>query len=343
MAIPPAPPVLAPMLAGGTRVPRDLAGHLVEPKWDGVRVIVTVHGGAVRLTSRNGRDVTSHYPELASLASVLGGRSAVLDAEVVTFDGRGRPSFQQLQRRMHVGSPGPDLVAQVPVEGIVFDLLWLDGEALTGRTTRRRRDALEELGIDVPPWRTTPLMPPAPVDELLEACRRVGMEGYMIKRADAPYLPGRRSPAWVKLKCVRRRELVVGGWVAGSGGRKGSIGSLAVGLYGLDRGTGGSDGRLRFTGAVGSGLTEAWIRQLTTVFERTARTDNPFAETLDGVRFVEPLLVAEVGYSQITEGGTLRHPTLQGFRTDLDPSAVVAEADLQDAFDLRPPSLRVRL
>lgn len=343
MATPPAPPVLAPMLAGGTRAPRDLAGHLVEPKWDGVRVIVTVHGGTVRLTSRNGRDVTSHYPELAGLAAALGGRSAVLDAEVVAFDDRGRPSFQQLQRRMHVSSPAPDLVARVPVEGIVFDLLWLDGEALTGRSTRRRRAALEELGIDAPHWRTTPLMPPAPVDELLEACRRVGMEGCMVKRADAPYLPGRRSSAWVKLKCVRRRELVVGGWVPGSGGRRGSIGSLAVGLYGLDRSTGGSDGRLRFTGAVGSGLTEDWIRQLTTVFERTARTENPFAEPLDGVRFVEPRLVAEVGYSQVTEGGTLRHPTLQGFRTDLDPASIVADEDLQAAFDLRPPGWRVRL
>ena len=331
------------MLAGGSAAPRDLAGYVLEPKWDGVRVIATVHEGTVTLASRNARDVTSHYPELTSLATILGDRSAVLDAEVVAFDERGRPSFQRLQRRMHVASPSADLRRRVPVEGIAFDLLWLDGETLTGRTTTQRRRALEELAVDAPPWRTTPLLPAAPVDELLRACREVGMEGCMVKRADAPYLPGRRSSAWIKLKCVERRELVVGGWVPGQRGRRGSIGSLAVGLYGLDRDTGGSDGRLRFAGAVGSGLTDDWIRQLTAVFERTASDESPFAERVEGVRFVEPLLVAEVGYSQLTEGGTLRHPTLQGFRTDVDPAAIVADEDLQATFDRRPAGWRVRL
>ena len=337
------PPVLAPMLAGGSTPPRTLEGWLVEPKWDGIRVVVTVHDGRVRLTSRNGNDVTSAYPELAGLGTALHGRSAVLDGEVVTFDDRGRPSFQRLQRRMHVRSPAPDLVQEVPVETILFDVLWVDGELLTGRPTKDRRQTLEALGVDAPCWRITPLMPPAPVDELLAACRQVGLEGYMLKRADAPYLPGRRSPSWVKLKCVQRREMVVGGWLPGSGGRSGSVGSLAVGVYGLDRATGGSDGRLRFAGAVGSGLTEDWIRQLKTVFERAAREDNPFAERLLGVRFVEPVLVAEVGYSHITEGGTLRHPTLQGFRTDLVPAEVVADEELQAAFDTRPPEVRIRL
>ena len=331
------------MLAGGSTPPRDLTGWSVEPKWDGVRVMVTVHDGSVRLTSRNGNDVTAAYPELAGLAAAPGGRSAVLDGEVVTFDERGRPSFQRLQRRMHVRSPSPELLREVPVEAILFDLLWLDGELLTGRPTRERRQALEELGVDAPSWRLTPLLPPAPADELLRACQEVGLEGYMLKRAEAPYLPGRRSPAWVKLKCIQRREMVVGGWLPGSGGRTGSIGSMAVGLYGLDRASGGSTGLLHFAGAVGSGLTEDWIRQLKAVFERAATTESPFAERLSGVHFVEPVLVAEVGYSHITEGGTLRHPTLQGFRTDLDPARVVADEELQDAFDARPPNLRVRL
>jgi bifunctional non-homologous end joining protein LigD len=331
------------MLAGSSTAPRTLEGWLVEPKWDGVRVMVTVHDGRVRLTSRNGNDVTAAYPELAGLAAALEGRSAVLDGEVVTFDDRGRPSFQRLQRRMHVRSPAADLVGEVPVEAILFDVLWVEGELLTGRPTTERRRVLEGLGIDTPCWRVTPLMPPAPVDELLRACQQVGLEGYMLKRADAAYLPGRRSTAWVKLKCVQRREMVVGGWLPGQGGRSGSVGSLAVGLYGLDRATGRSDGRLHFAGAVGSGLTEDWIRQLTSVFDRAARDDNPFAERLIGVRFVEPVLVAEVGYSHVTEGGTLRHPTLQGFRTDLDPAEVVADEELQAAFDARPPQVRIRL
>lgn len=331
------------MLAGSTPPPRDLTGHLIEPKWDGVRVIVTVHGGGVRLASRNGRDVTSHYPELTGLADALAGRSAVLDGEVVTFDQRGLPSFQRLQRRMHVREPPPDLLHRVPVEAMLFDVLWLDGELLADHPQRERRSRLEDLGLDGPAWHTTPLLPPAPVDELLRACDEVGMEGYIVKRGDAAYLPGRRSSAWVKLKCVQRREVVVGGWAAGRKGRAGSIGSLAVGLHGLDTATGASNGRLHYAGQVGSGLSDDWIRQLTVVFERTATTDNPFVEQLVGVAFVEPRLVAEVAYNEVTQAGTLRQPSLQGFRTDIDPLEVLADEPLQAAFDRRPEGVRIRL
>lgn len=332
------------MLATGTAPPRDLTGYLLEPKWDGVRLIVTVHDGAVRLVTRNARDVSSHYPELAGLAAAVDGRSAVLDGEVVTFDERGCTSFQKLQQRMHVAKPSRVLMSAVPVKLMLFDLLWLDGEQLTGLVQLERRRRLEELPLEAPCWHLTPLLPHAPVDELLRAGDKVGLEGYMIKRGDATYLPGRRSSAWARLKCIQRRELVVGGWVEGQGGRTGSIGSLAVGLHGLDRATGRSDGGgLRYVGTVGSGLTEDWIRQLTTVAKRLATDESPFAEQLMGVHFLEPRLVAEVAYTLVTDGGTFRHPTLQGFRTDLDPDQVVADEALQDVFDRRPPSLRIRV
>jgi len=163
------------------------------------------------------------------------------------------------------------------------------------------------------------------------------------KRADAPYLPGRRSTAWIKVKCIRRREFVVGGWTPGQGGRHGSIGSLAVGCYGLDPATGRSDRRLHYVGLVGSGLSEATIGQLVAVFARAGVDASPFAEQLVGdVRFVQPVLVAEVAYNEVTEGGTLRQPSLQGFRTDLDPLEVVADEQLQEAFDRRPPVLKIR-
>ena len=337
------PPVLAPMLATVAPPPRDMAGYQIEPKWDGVRVIATVHRDRLRLASRNGNDVTSHYPELAALGTALHGRSAVLDAEVVTFDQRGATSFQQLQRRMHVASPPPDLVAAVPAVAMFFDVLWLDGELLTALPQHERRRRLEALGLEGPSWHLTPLVPAAPPDELLRAGAAVGMEGYVFKRVDAAYLPGRRSSAWIKLKCIHRRELVVGGWVPGKSGRSGSIGSLAVGLHGLDRRTGTGEGPLRYLGTVGSGLTDDWIRQLTTVAERLGTDENPFAEHLEGVHFVEPRLVAEVAYTMVTDGGTLRHPTLQGFRTDLDPASVVADEELQDVLDRRPSDLRIRV
>ena len=332
------------MLASSTAPPPTFDGWFIEPKWDGVRAIVTVHDGTASIASRLGNDVTGGYPELEALAAALGGRSAVLDGEIVAFDERtGRPSFQRLQRRMHVRSPGAQLRREVPVQLLLFDVLWLDGELVTGRPQSERRKVLEALALDGPAWHTSPLIPPAPADELLAACREVGMEGYVAKRADGPYIPGRRSSAWIKVKCIKRREFVVGGWSAGQGGRSGSIGSMAVGCWGLDSAAGTSTGRLHYVGLVGSGLSQDLIRQLTEVFSRTARDDSPFAEKLIGkLHFVEPLLVAEVAYSEVTESGTLRQPSLQGFRTDLDANEVLADEDLQVVIDRRPLQIRIR-
>ncbi len=153
----------------------------------------------------------------------------------MAFDGRtGRPRFQRLQRRIHVRSPSAQLRRDVPVQLLVFDVLWLDGELMAERPQAERREVLEGLGLDGPCWHTSPLIPPAPPEDLLAACREIGMEGYVAKRADAPYVPGRRSSAWIKVKCIKRREFVVGGWSPGQGGRSGSIGSLALGCWGLD-------------------------------------------------------------------------------------------------------------
>ena len=340
----PAPPELAPMLAASTTPPPTFDGWLIEPKWDGVRAIVTVHDGSVTIASRLGNDVTGGYPELAALADALGGRSAVLDGEIVAFDERtGLASFQRLQRRMHVRSPSAQLRRDVPVQLLLFDVLWLDGELVAERPQAERRKVLESMALDGPCWHTSPLIPPASPDDLLDACRKIGMEGYVAKRADAPYLPGRRSSAWIKVKCIKRREFVVGGWSPGQGGRAGSIGSLALGCWGLDPDTGSSTGQLHYVGLVGSGLSGDLIRQLTEVFSRTRRDESPFAEKLIGaLYFVEPLLVAEVAYNEITESGTLRQPSLQGFRTDLIPGEVLADEDLQLILSSRPSQMRIR-
>ena len=332
------------MLAATTSLPTTLDGWLIEPKWDGVRAVVTVHDGRVTIASRLGNDVTGGYPELAALAAALEGRSVVLDGEIVAFDARtGRPSFQRLQKRMHVRSPAMQLRVDVPIQLLLFDVLWLDGELVAGRPQAERRRVLEGLALEGPAWHTSPLIPAAPAEDLLAACRQVGMEGFVAKRADAPYLPGRRSSAWIKVKCGHGREFVVGGWSEGQGGRSGSIGSLAMGCWGLDPATGTSTGRLHYVGLVGSGLSGDLIRQLTDVFTRTARDGCPFAEKIMGkLHYVEPLLVAEVAFNEITESATLRQPSLRGFRSDLNPDEVLADADLQGLIDLRPLQVPIR-
>lgn len=321
------------MLAGGSGVPRDPAGYQLEPKFDGQRLILAVDSGAVRLTNRAGRDATSVYPELSPIGAALGGRPVVLDGEVVALDGAGSHSFQRLQRRMHVARPPARLLSEVPVVFFAFDVMWLDGRLLTGLPQSERRQILRSLELRGQTWQTTPVLDATP-EELVAACGELGLEGFMAKRLDAPYLPGRRSPAWWKIKCGRRREFVVGGWAAGKGSRSASIGSLAVGCFGMDAPPAGDRKPQRplfYVGQVGSGLTEDLIIALRDLFAKTSLTASPFANTpsVPKLSFVQPLLVVEVAYNEVTDTGTLRQPSLKGLRTDIDAESVTVDDELE--------------
>ena len=251
------PPRLLPMLAGGNGIPPNPDAFQLEPKLDGQRVIGITEPAGVILLNRRGGEITDTYPELAGLAEALAPHAAVLDGEMVTFNEKGQTSFQRLQRRMHVRQPTARLLADTPVSFVVFDVLWLDGELLVDRPQSERRTVLDGLGIKGRAWQTAPVLDATP-EELMDACRQLGLEGFMAKRLDAPYLPGRRSSAWSKIKCGRRREFVVGGWSTGSGSRESSIGSLALGAYDRRprRPSAGPPQRLFYVGQAGSGLNE---------------------------------------------------------------------------------------
>lgn len=326
---PPAPPRLLPMLAGGNGIPPNPSGYQFEPKLDGQRVIAVAGENGVVLTNRRGGEITSHYPELIGLGEAIAPHSAVLDGEVVTFNEKGVTSFQRLQRRMHVAQPTSRLLADTPVAFVAFDVLWLDGELLVDRPQRERREALDGLAIKGPHWQTAPVLDASP-EELLEACRDAGLEGFMAKRSDSPYLPGRRSPAWWKVKCGRRREFVVGGWSMGSGSRQESIGSLALGAY--DTADEASQ-RLFYVGQAGSGLNEEMIRQLQKLFAQIAVPESPFVNKPPlKLHFVRPMLVVEIAYTEVTEGGTLRQPSIKGLRTDVFASEVTWDEEIAACF-----------
>ncbi len=320
------PPILGPMLAGATGMPGDPAGWVFEPKWDGVRSVARVWGRRVTLTSRLGNDITNGYPELAALGPALGDRAAVLDGEIVAFDSQGRPSFEQLQRRMHVRGPSRLLVNEVPVLYVVFDLLWLDGQLLTGEPFDRRRRMLEALDPKGPSWQISHLLAEPPDDRLLTACRQVGLEGYVGKLASAEYAVGKRSKAWTKLKCVRQREFVVGGWSEGSGVRSGQIGSLAVGWADTDaHRPPGHPFALRYAGQVGSGLNELLLHHLSSELKELACETSPFVPpppTPRSLHFVTPRLVVEVRFNEVTGAGVLRQPSVKGLRNDVEPAMV---------------------
>lgn len=324
-----APPRLLPMLAAGNGVPPNPSGYQFEPKLDGQRIVVLASPDGVVVTNRRGGEITGTYPELAGMAEALAPHSVVLDGEVVAFNEKGQTSFQRLQRRMHVIKPPARLLADTPVAFVAFDVLWLDGELLVDRPQTERRQVLDGLGIKGRAWQTAPVLDAAP-EELLEACRQAGLEGFMAKKLDAPYSVGRRSTAWWKVKCGRRREFVVGGWSSGQGSRQESIGSLALGCYD----TADADTqRLFYVGQAGSGLNDEMIRQLQKLFEQITLPASRFVNPPPlKLHFVRPMLVVEIAYTEVTEAGTLRQPSIKGLRTDVIAGEVTWEDEIAACF-----------
>jgi bifunctional non-homologous end joining protein LigD len=296
-------------------LPSDGAVWAFEVKWDGVRVLADLHGGAVRLTSRRGNEVTAAYPEFASLGEAH--PDALLDAEVVVLRG-GVPSFEALAERMHVRDArrARALAAVAPATLIVFDVLRLYDVDLTGRPWSERREVLERLSASGRAWQLSPVYDDGAA--LLAATREQNLEGVVAKRRSSRYHPGVRSSDWVKFAHRRTRTCLVAGWRPETGDAR-RVGAL---LLGLPDGAGG----LAFAGRVGSGLAAAAAQdQLTPLLAARARADTPFTtpvprEDARGTTWVEPTLLVEVRYLGHTEGGRLRQPVFLGVRTDLEPA-----------------------
>ena len=320
------PAALRPMLATIGKLPTE-PGWSYEVKWDGVRAVAYVRGGSVKLESRNLTDFTPRYPELAGEGAVpapLAKREVVLDGEIVGFDERGRVSFGALQHRMHLTSAS-DIRRRTSshrVAFMVFDVLWVDGENLMSQPYSARRERLESLDLATGLWQVPPAVWDEPQDgaDLLEASRQQGLEGIVAKRITSTYEPGKRSRAWLKVKNQIRQELVIGGWLPGEGNRTNTLGALLVGYHDPAEG-------LKYAGRVGTGFTFAVLGDLLRQLTPLGREDSPFVDNprLKAARWVEPRLVAEVGFSEWTSGGTLRHPVYLGLRDDKDPDQVVRE------------------
>ena len=298
------------------------AGWAFEMKWDGVRAVVYVSGGQARGLSRNDRDVSTSYPELQDVANSLSGLSLILDGELVAADASGRPDFGTLQQRMHVVDPAAvaRLAVTVPVTFLAFDLLWFDGRSLLDEPYGTRREALESLDPSGT-WDIPPAFSGAG-SAALDASRAAGLEGVVAKRLDSLYTPGRRSSAWLKVKHLRMQEVVIGGWRPGQRGREGRIGSLLLGVQGPSG--------LEYAGHVGTGFTDAMLRDLAARLAPLARVESPFATELprmdsrDAV-WVTPDLVGEVIFGEWTSAGRLRHPSWRGLRPDKSPAEVTRE------------------
>jgi bifunctional non-homologous end joining protein LigD len=311
------PDLIEPMLAtlGQPPVGEDVA---FEFKWDGIRCVAYVDA-QLRLLSRTGRDITTGYPELTELVSLAGGHRVVLDGELVALDPAGVASFARLQQRMHLSAPAPGLVADVPVVYEVFDLLFLDGNLTTGLPYLQRRQLLTELGLSGDAVRVPAHFVNADPTAVMTAARGQGLEGIIAKRLTSTYQSGRRSTDWIKVPFNQSQEVVVIGYKPGGGRRAGTVGSLLTAVT-------GPDGRLSYSGGVGTGFTQAMLAQLQTMLAPLARSTPavPGIPRVDarGAYWVEPAIVGEVSFRNWTGDGKMRHPSWRGLRPDKSPAQV---------------------
>jgi bifunctional non-homologous end joining protein LigD len=300
-----------PMLSTTAGVPPVGEGWVFEPKWDGYRAIVTVSGGEVTLTSRNGNDLTERFRDVARAAALaITTPDAVLDGEICALDEQGRSRFSLLQES-----------AGIPVL-VVFDLLELESESLLDLPLVERRKRLEKIvgaggGVLVSPQFDDGVA-------LLAAARQQGLEGVVAKKRDSPYQPGRRSPDWHKVKLRQTQEVVIAGYTRGQGRRTGGFGALVAGVH--------DAGVLRWAGNIGTGFSDHEIKRLRALLKPLERPDSPFADVPkmprvrgSDVTWVEPRLVAEVEFVEWTHEGRLRAPSYLRIREDREAPDVRRE------------------
>jgi bifunctional non-homologous end joining protein LigD len=298
--------------------PAEDAAWAYEVKWDGYRVLAEVtHDigagtGSVRLWSSNGNDRTERFGAVTGVWEGLNAASAVLDGEVVALGPDGSVSFQLVQRN------------EGALRYVIFDVLAVNGRDTTGLAYTDRRRLLDQLLEPGPAWEVGAWQIGGGA-ALAAATAAAGHEGVIAKRADSRYLPGVRSPVWRKVKHRRQQEVVIGGWLPGSGARASTFGALLVGVH-------DGAGALRYSGRVGTGFDDATLRALLAALEARATPTMPFAATppftraeLRSARWVRPELVAEVAFTEWSIDGHLRHPSFLGLRDDKDPAEIVRE------------------
>lgn len=305
---------VAPMLATLAEQPPSGKQWLYEIKYDGVRVVAQRQDNAVELYGRNGQVITNRYPEICrALGRLLVGKF-VIDGEIVSLDERGRPSFQRLQLRMHLANPRDieRAMTAAPVEVIFFDCLAVEGHDLRALPFTARKEFLQNL---LPPLGRVRFSEHFAVDgqTFFKAASEHGLEGIVAKKADSRYLSG-RSQSWIKIKCQKRDDFVIGGYTDPQGGR-GHFGALHLGFYNGDQ--------LVYVSKVGTGFDAKMLKFIWEKMQPLTRATSPFAEKTPGGRghhWIEPRLVCEVRFADWTTDGGLRHPAFLGLREDKKPA-----------------------
>ena len=319
------PRFIAPMKPKLVKTPPAEGGWIYELKFDGIRSLAVKNRRKVKLISRNENDLTKRFEEVAEAVAELPGEECVIDGEVVALDDQGRSSFQLLQAREMEGRA-------TPLYYYVFDLLQLEGKALAGLSLTVRKETLRQLCGSAPdPIRYSgELGDDGPM--LLREVQQRGLEGIIGKLADSVYEAGRRSGAWIKLKCVAEQEFVIGGYTPPAGARQ-HFGALLVGYY--------EKTKLLFAGKIGTGFDTKMLAALHKKFQEELRDTCPFVDLpskqggqwVQGItpammrkcHWVNPAFVCQAKFAEWTRDGKLRQPVFIGLREDKTPSEVKRE------------------
>ena len=311
------PSWIEPELATLTKERFSDPGWITERKLDGERCLAFVSGASARLLTRNKKLITGTYPELAAALGAQQADDFIVDGEIVAFDGT-QTSFARLQQRMQLVAPLPELVRRVPVYYYVFDIVYADGADVRRQPLLERKRVLRRMLSFGGPLRFSTHQTGKGEAHWREAFGK-RWEGVIAKRAESPYRGG-RTRDWLKFKCDSSQEFVIGGYTDPQGGRVG-FGALLLGYY-------DEDGRLVYAGKVGTGFDQRTLRSLHATLRESERATAVFAAgdlPRSAVHWVEPRLVAQIGFTEWTTAGQLRHPRYLGLRDDKDPAEVVRE------------------
>jgi DNA ligase D-like protein (predicted ligase) len=289
---------------------------IFETKLDGERCLAFKRGSTVRLLSRNQQLLNNTYPEVVEALERAGTHDVVIDGEIVAFEGK-RTSFEKLQGRIGIKDPDAARRSGIPVFYYVFDLVHVDGNDIARVALTLRKGLLRKALNFRGAVRFETHRNAEGEAFYREACSE-GLEGVIAKRRDSEYSPGKRSPDWLKFKCVNEQEFVIGGFTDPAGSRVG-LGALLVGYY--------ERGKLRYAGKVGTGFDTPTLISLRRKLDARQTSRSPFADEVKekGAHWVKPELVAQIGFSEWTRDGKLRHPRFLGLRTDKAANEVVRE------------------
>lgn len=322
------PRVIEPMLPASAPEPFDSPAHIFEVLWDGVRALAFVERGEFRLQDRWGRDMSHRYPELEHISGRVRESGMVIDSEIVCLDEKGRPDFQRLQHRLSVDDPeeAASLAEKYPVTLQAFDLLYREGQPVTGWTLRRRKEMLGSLvrtdgTIAVPDYVTRDGL------AFFEATREHELEGIVAKEIEGRYLPGQRSRTWLTIRTQRKREFVIGGYTYGGrwnprGPSRRSaepVSSLLLGLF-------DASGRFQYAGEVTGGFRSD---DLLPLLDGVSAAACPFADAPALERLVfwcRPEIAITVAYAEWTADRQLRFPVFRSLRLDVPAESCRAEA-----------------